>query len=810
MKSKSPKKILSDNLSKSYDSKNLKVFPSYSQMSKYSKLTFNRNPIKSFLTFPTLENLKTLELSNTEIESFEGAKKQPQLESISIRSSPISNQKFFIEMCLISFGNQITSINGKPVTKKQHKFVTENGDMLSPFINQGWIITSLQPNIHIFQMQTRTRKILYYRKETNSVKSPNDSKIHINKSQSDLQSKINNSINDTYNESVVENEQKTSTQPMPNITYEKPIKLSKSSRCYQLTDFELDLLTENLIELSQKWNDLSKYSISQTAYDETEFDDPFLFDEKESDESSLSLIQVRRMVQRSMKYRPVRVASNSPFKQSNKSYYVQKKEEEKRRKEEKRQEMLRKQLEEEEEEEEISEPEIVINRIEMHHKNILEQLHRTWDNFERINHEIPETTEKEPAEISEKPEEKDSEQIEHPEIHVDQQQEKIESDKHYEDEISSHQTSESEKDDVFKRRRITSLTRFILNTNKKRQSGGESNQSESESDMMPMAKRTNSSFVIPKQEQPKKRIPIARGQSLKQFEYAQKILSESAISDALFNKSDEDLFNKEDDSKPLNVKAIKRERRKSSIPVPPNINQFKDQMMLKHLQARMLSDMSADEMDRLTDDEIIKTKITQKKLEDYYQAADNILSKTHHTGEGNTISSENIDDEVAPVPRKKFRGYPKTRTFSVTSMKPPIPTIPRTANLPKIPVPPLSQTLSYYSQSKPRADEETNIKLEQSRESSTSEATFGGTPPNSPPQISPIRSNQILLPSNFQTDSESDHILDLHDTNNDELSDNNELLNNNDDPTIHNNDNEEERIIDDIHEPKNPEGELKK
>ena len=337
--------------SRSYDSMNLDKFPDLMSLSQYSTLTFCHNPITSFLSLPILPDLVTLKLDYTKISSFNGAKKQPQLSTISMTSTPISSYKYFVEMCLIAFGTQLLRINDKMVSPKQRKFAKENDNILNKYISTGWLITKGSQPIHLLHYQTRKRICFY-----TTDKKPN-------RAYKDVDS-LNDNESPSISISIPKNEQESESTTYGTSFVSDSSEISSNTASvnnssYNLDEKTRDSLLEKMIQLSREWNPPQK----TRSYDKDDFLESSIFELFRP-----SMARNRRLVIRDQRpenlFRlPVSVQSESPYADQKKPYLLRKREEYELRIKQKQEQLRRQQeeeeieYEEEEEEEEIVEQE---------------------------------------------------------------------------------------------------------------------------------------------------------------------------------------------------------------------------------------------------------------------------------------------------------------------------------------------------------------------------------------------------------------------------------------------------------------------
>ena len=143
-----------------FDNKRLTAFPPASQITNTLALSVAKNPLTSLAGLPPSDVLQKLILSDTKIETFEGATEQPNLTTIALDRTPLGADKHVIEMALIVFGSQIQIVSGIQVTQQQRDYADAARENLREFLVTGWILTSLRP-AKILHRKTRVRKTVH-------------------------------------------------------------------------------------------------------------------------------------------------------------------------------------------------------------------------------------------------------------------------------------------------------------------------------------------------------------------------------------------------------------------------------------------------------------------------------------------------------------------------------------------------------------------------------------------------------------------------------------------------------------------------
>ena len=143
-----------------FENKRLTAFPPASQLTNTLALSVAKNPLTSLVGLPPSDILQKLILSDTKIETFEGATEQPNLTTIALDRTPLGADKHVIEMALIVFGSQIQIVSGIQVTQQQRDYADAARANLREFLVTGWILTSLRP-AKILHRKTRVRKTVH-------------------------------------------------------------------------------------------------------------------------------------------------------------------------------------------------------------------------------------------------------------------------------------------------------------------------------------------------------------------------------------------------------------------------------------------------------------------------------------------------------------------------------------------------------------------------------------------------------------------------------------------------------------------------
>ena len=144
----------------SFEGLSLTEFPSNINSDAAKIINVSNNPISSFEGIKEYPNLTYLICKNTKIETFQGAKIQPSLQTLTLSGSPLSRETFCRVMALIAFGNSLKTIDQVAIRESDRTLAQTFSSQLRPFIISGWVITSRNP-IKIFNSATKQRKTFF-------------------------------------------------------------------------------------------------------------------------------------------------------------------------------------------------------------------------------------------------------------------------------------------------------------------------------------------------------------------------------------------------------------------------------------------------------------------------------------------------------------------------------------------------------------------------------------------------------------------------------------------------------------------------
>lgn len=125
--------------------KRIKSFEDVKIKSNCSAIDLSSNRIQNFTGLSSLPSLSQLNLDGNPIKSFEGCPDLPHLKWVSMKNSPLSRNIYFKLMCVVAFGNQLTTINNEKVQDCYRKQADALRDLLLPELRAGRLITNLKP-----------------------------------------------------------------------------------------------------------------------------------------------------------------------------------------------------------------------------------------------------------------------------------------------------------------------------------------------------------------------------------------------------------------------------------------------------------------------------------------------------------------------------------------------------------------------------------------------------------------------------------------------------------------------------------------
>lgn len=125
--------------------KRIKSFEDVKIKSNCSAIDLSANRIQNFTGLFSLSLLSQLNLDGNPLKSFEGCPDLPRLKWISMKNSPLSRNMYFKLMCVVAFGNQLTTINNEKVQDCYKKQANALRNLLLPELRAGRLITNLKP-----------------------------------------------------------------------------------------------------------------------------------------------------------------------------------------------------------------------------------------------------------------------------------------------------------------------------------------------------------------------------------------------------------------------------------------------------------------------------------------------------------------------------------------------------------------------------------------------------------------------------------------------------------------------------------------
>jgi hypothetical protein len=119
-------------------------------------IVLSGNPINSFLGFPPIPTLTTLEMENTHIQDFRRFPVLKSLESISLRGSPVMSHPHARTALLIVAAPSLRTIDGEVVTGFERQFAAMYPPECAAMIRAGWMPTVRPPKRDEIEAINRT------------------------------------------------------------------------------------------------------------------------------------------------------------------------------------------------------------------------------------------------------------------------------------------------------------------------------------------------------------------------------------------------------------------------------------------------------------------------------------------------------------------------------------------------------------------------------------------------------------------------------------------------------------------------------
>ena len=114
-------------------------------------LILDGSPLKTLESLPSQQCLQILRADNSMISSFLGLSRHPQLKSISLRNSPISEIENFRVCCAIVCSNNLVEINGKRITKEERSLARKYPPIARLLLEDGWQLVIPPPSSEEFR-----------------------------------------------------------------------------------------------------------------------------------------------------------------------------------------------------------------------------------------------------------------------------------------------------------------------------------------------------------------------------------------------------------------------------------------------------------------------------------------------------------------------------------------------------------------------------------------------------------------------------------------------------------------------------------
>jgi hypothetical protein len=150
------------------DSLGLKKFPR-GPSTPITDWRLGNNPFTTFEGMTVIPTLQVLRCERTSLNSFKGAVAQPALESLDLSDTPLSRYELHVFMAVIVFGDQLKTVNGQRVLRPVQQRAAEHRPRLFPLLTDGWIVTSLQRLMVLYNPVSHTRQQIYQSDPSNFI-----------------------------------------------------------------------------------------------------------------------------------------------------------------------------------------------------------------------------------------------------------------------------------------------------------------------------------------------------------------------------------------------------------------------------------------------------------------------------------------------------------------------------------------------------------------------------------------------------------------------------------------------------------------
>ncbi|EAY03869.1 hypothetical protein TVAG_443570 [Trichomonas vaginalis G3] len=121
--------------------------------------------LKSFETLKPQPSLKEICVTNCPISNFRGLGQQTKLSTINFVNTPISEQKFFRLACLVAVGPKLSSINNVAVTRTERLKAECYPPITKKLLDEGWILQYPIPSKEDFKFAAQKFNINYEESE---------------------------------------------------------------------------------------------------------------------------------------------------------------------------------------------------------------------------------------------------------------------------------------------------------------------------------------------------------------------------------------------------------------------------------------------------------------------------------------------------------------------------------------------------------------------------------------------------------------------------------------------------------------------
>lgn len=108
-------------------------------------INLSNNPIADLRNLPTLPNLESLVLDDTDMITFRGGSNQPRLFKFSCLNTTLAENEYMRLMALVVFGSSLTLINGEQVSILESEDAYLYGPLIRQYLLKGFVLVGKDP-----------------------------------------------------------------------------------------------------------------------------------------------------------------------------------------------------------------------------------------------------------------------------------------------------------------------------------------------------------------------------------------------------------------------------------------------------------------------------------------------------------------------------------------------------------------------------------------------------------------------------------------------------------------------------------------